>query len=805
MGTVKRISISGFRGVLAKLDMSFVVGASSESMVIYGRNGTGKSSLTDAWEWLRSQRIEHLAREGAKETAYPHKAARSGESYVEVEFCDDALGIIRADYDLDRVTRPILTGNHAGLAALTPHPCHVRFGDLTRFVFLTKSERYDVLAHLMGFQPQVDFQKGLRRVQKDLQEELNSISGIAARLRLELRGLTGSEDTSDESVLQSIGAIAGVHGLPAPTTVAESKETVDVLRKGIETDPNAIRLSALRQFVEELGRMPKLDSFSSALKKYSLEAIPYRDREDQLKKLLVLSLYERGAEIIDKSEPSGKCPLCGQEFLGDLRGHINAELANLTLVREQHERVVALRIAAKQAIPTALPKNDIWTNALTHCEGSEAAKSVTAVLNTLEKLRVRTVEIGADLDKAVEDLTSETIKALGEAADFLHVLRPELNVAAASAKAEMSKIIESLQGDENRKNLVDDFQRASKILEFWVKSTVAEDKRAGHEKTSVSFAELVGDYIEGSLANVQERFDVISTDVSLYFEMLEKFTDGISKPVLRIMVDQDRAVVPEVVFHGQAVSPAYKYLSESQLNSFGLSVFLASVRHFNKLFRFMILDDVVNSLDGHKRPQLLEILRTYFADYQVLLLTHDSSWRDRLVRANPRWKRLNFVRHEHGIGPIVHEGYGTLEEVTKAISDDRPRQAGQSFGPFLEGELQEIAEMFSVELKYNRRNEYTLEPLLDAVRLRVEKKLGREHDLTVLLSALKLHSGFRNLTAHAKNPDIELTTEEMQVVVDIWIKIDKLVRCHEKNCERVLEYRDPGFRCECGRTVLERA
>src|SRR5206468_3998130 len=78
MTKVNRIVISGFRGICTKLDLDFQKNGQPQSIILYGANGTGKSSVTDAWEWLTTGRIQHLAREGAEESAYPHKAAKSG-------------------------------------------------------------------------------------------------------------------------------------------------------------------------------------------------------------------------------------------------------------------------------------------------------------------------------------------------------------------------------------------------------------------------------------------------------------------------------------------------------------------------------------------------------------------------------------------------------------------------------------------------------------------------------------------------------------------------------------------------------
>ncbi len=51
MVEIRKIAISGFRGVnTPPLELDFKKGHSLQSMMIYGRNGTGKSSIVDAWE-----------------------------------------------------------------------------------------------------------------------------------------------------------------------------------------------------------------------------------------------------------------------------------------------------------------------------------------------------------------------------------------------------------------------------------------------------------------------------------------------------------------------------------------------------------------------------------------------------------------------------------------------------------------------------------------------------------------------------------------------------------------------------------
>jgi len=141
MTKVKRIIISGFRGICTKLDLDLQKNGQPQSIILYGAGGTGKSSVTDAWEWLATGKIQHLAREGAEEGAYPHMAAKAGTTYVDVEFSDGTIGTVGLKFNNKRVTIPTPRGNLDVARKLLTQPCHIRYGDLTRFVFLRKAER----------------------------------------------------------------------------------------------------------------------------------------------------------------------------------------------------------------------------------------------------------------------------------------------------------------------------------------------------------------------------------------------------------------------------------------------------------------------------------------------------------------------------------------------------------------------------------------------------------------------------------------------------------------------------------------
>lgn len=64
MNKITSINIAGIRGIKDLL----VLNLKKKSILLYGDNGSGKSSITDAFEWFYYDRIGHLVSEetGAK-------------------------------------------------------------------------------------------------------------------------------------------------------------------------------------------------------------------------------------------------------------------------------------------------------------------------------------------------------------------------------------------------------------------------------------------------------------------------------------------------------------------------------------------------------------------------------------------------------------------------------------------------------------------------------------------------------------------------------------------------------------------
>jgi hypothetical protein len=797
MAPIEQITIRGFRGILAPLSLDFTKGKTPTSMVIYGRNGTGKSSITDAWEWFHTEKIEHLAREGAGPSSYPHQNAKDGETFIKVQFADDELGNICLNFDHSRITMPVAEGDIEKFRELAPHPCHIRFGDLTRFVYLTKSEKYDALAELMGFTPQVEFQKALRRVLRKLSDEMENRQDSVARLESDLSNLLGLSTVDGASVLDNLNEILKQHGIEVASSIENLKTKTKELTALVEEDPRSKKLADLGILKGAIERATLPDELGNNLSSYVTSAEAFEQEEQATTDLLLIGLYRQGKDVLTRLKEQGDeieyCPLCGQRFEGDLLGHISGALSNLKDLKRLRDEVERKR---KRVQKLLAPLSDLSRLLRKRCQEiwPVAEKwGINSFVEQAEKVGEVSDAIEICLEVQPRNLDTEKISDMRAALNPFELQVQQFGKLRRELLSQVESRIEKLQEDASRTQLVDDHANMRSALKLWKELESARKQLAGLSEVYRGFEAVVEDYVQSSIDNVQRRFEVISSDVQAYFEILEQHTEDIEQPVLKLLQDKDRAVVLEVEFRGEPIYPAYRYLSESQLNSFGLAVFLASAKYFNQDFKFLVLDDVINSFDAYKRPQVINLLKEEFSDHQVLLLTHDRVWRDRLFEACPNWVKRRFIRLEPGVGPVDVEGAAPLDVIQQYIDNDEPVTAGQKMGPFLERQLQHLCEAFGVMVKYNQRNQYTLSSLLVRFRVRVKKKLGKDHKLTKAIEALQNESGFRNLCAHWKNPAIQITPEEMEIVVERWQAIEEIVRC--PSCHGHLRYDGKGFSC----------
>jgi recombinational DNA repair ATPase RecF len=797
---LKKITIENFRGVRFPLVIDFVKSNKTTSALIYGRNGTGKSSIVDAWEWLLNFNIENLRREGVVFTDFPHKASNGNNSYISVDFQHTTINNTTAKFNIKKISSPTITGEYAEFKSLSKYPNYLRYTDLNEFICnKRKAERYEYIAKFFGLEKFSLLQDTLQATINKQTIHLQNVQAAFSVSANSINAITGLTAVDEAIVVKYINSIGLKHKLSAISTFKESESVKVALRKIVQTNPVAKELSEWRAFQAKQNQFYPIATARSNCTELEQLFTDLKQNEESIKQLILSTLYELSIEILPKLEDKSKCPVCDETFEGDLLQHITAKhnsLAELnkkkvefdtkkSLVEKQFEGL-SRKIAAieSESSPVVLTTFQTFFDDLTTINST-----LPTLTTTLKKQLKDLIALPLSTDSAIDKID--------------RIISDE-----ASDKKTVADRISALSKDETTKTLAEDYTNLSNIIENFKNYSINKEKVAYLKSINdklQDFFSLLTTYIQ---TEIQTTFATISTDVVDYFSVLESSNPDIKNPALKLLTGRDKAVELEIEFASEKVTPAFKFLSESQVNSFGLSIFLAAVKHFNSNFKFFILDDVVNSFDSFKRPKVSQLIASRFSDFQVLMITHDQIFFDTVQKQFPEWQRYKFISWSYATGPKYKLSKNYAEEIQEYLDEDKPITAGQTLGRYLEWIYGAINENMQTPITYKVENVYTVSEFYNPLVKRFRDKLklaNRQHKLIALFDEFESGTIFRNYCVHWKNEANQFTTDEIDSIFKKWIEIEQMIFC--TSCRSFVHFEkiesNEYVRCNCGAIDLK--
>ena len=110
---------------------------------------------------------------------------------------------------------------------------------------------------------------------------------------------------------------------------------------------------------------------------------------------------------------------------------------------------------------------------------------------------------------------------------------------------------------------------------------------------------------------------------------------------------ENKSLLPQVRMNNHAPHAPQSFLNEARQTALALAIYLAGRQVCappggGKL-KLLVMDDLLISLDASHRRPVLDLILREFADWQVILLTHDRSWFElarEQVRSGGRWKTV---------------------------------------------------------------------------------------------------------------------------------------------------------------------
>lgn len=744
---ITRLTMRAFRAVPGELTIDLTNGA---SIVILGDNGTGKSSVTDALEFFFTGQVQPLAREGRG--IVHHVGSQRDDTAVEVDTTSELNGI--ATLDQGSTDAHALAGRETFI---------LRGRTLAEFIDKTKGEKWRSLFEILGLGQVDQVRLDLQQARNALESELTSARTQRDAAARALRDL-GHEPT-EESLLGAIGTSAERAGVAPPQSLdaafsqdwaAQVGERANVVQRSAHVGLLAKNLAAAPPFPAD-AFVKAWNGVINSLKGVDLSRV---------------RLVEVADDLLEKTGAVDSCPLCGQSVHDrELREHLKA---------------ILLETAKwSQAIENAARRLSQFAETLASCWQQR-----TALRNQVRGLAVQVPELppspSDQLRVSLDRRTQVDVNVLAESSQRLS------DWDSAAVKLTLEGLPTVKPEDEALVKFLELVQLGKRW--FASEAVFAKAERA------VRIAERLHDgYLGHQSAYFQDVLDLTSGRVAAIYERLHP-----GERISNVAVETwgDKGVELALDFHGQRHRPPHAVLSESHLNSLGIALFLAMAETFNENLGFLILDDVVNSVDIDHRGHLAELLAGEFQGWQLIVLTHDHIFYEHLRRRAPQWHTMEISSWSFEEGPrlLGYDTGGLLEKARDRLESGDFQGAATKARRALEEILQEACEGMGASLPFRRglhNDRREAQELIMGSRRGLKEHKALSPELANLLAALEADlQAALNVESHASTS--WASQEEVKACLERLEELDAQWTC--PTCTtKVWAAGQPGnSRCRCG-------
>ncbi len=671
---IKAIELEWFRGAAATATLAL----NSKSMVIYGENGSGKSSFVDAVEYvINGHKVGHLTHEYSGK--YQEK------------------GLVNTHRPKGKTTRLRVSFSNGSrlVAEVQPHGASTRCGggteavlmhtwdyrrtvlrqdELAGFIRDTKGGKYSSLLPLLGLHELEVTAQNLRQLARSVCE-LSKRDGMKnALMTYQAKREAEFGTATDEEV---IAKVESLHAKYCPDNRVTTDPTARCNEILAELEKRVARYS-----VEHQTHLALQDIAGLQLNQH-IRAV--RTASVTLAGELEPSIVERLEVLMSTDVFVGKledeglvdCPACGRSIAAEaFRAHVADEKKRLWAVTNTFK--------ARKAAVAAL------------CDDLRSLKSGLSMPEARARLRSFTEATIESRFVYLDSLDVESHRSTCTDEDLNGIERQLLRLVEAATSASKNAPTDVQELSTDRKTAV----AAKEVVES--KEIAASVSRADALFAFLNSLEQgVRDEIK---QQSQQVVDEVSSDIRDLWAILHP-GEAIEDIRVYLPDDADKAVDIGLKFHGVEQASPRLTLSEGYRNSLGLCLFLAMAKREADKDRPLFLDDVVVSFDRNHRGMVAELLEKRFSDRQVVLFTHDREWYIELRRQlDPkRWGFKALKPYEHPSSGIRWSEKSWTFDDARARLKDEPDAAGNTVRKIMDTELAILAERLKVPLPYLHR------------------------------------------------------------------------------------------------------
>jgi energy-coupling factor transporter ATP-binding protein EcfA2 len=803
------LQVRNIRGV-----RELAVDLGDKSIVLLGPNGAGKSSVVDALDFLLTGEVRRLSGEGAGALSLTDHGcnllAKPDDAWVEGTFTvldgtsKRAVKLKRtvtapSQLITDGKASPVLADLLARVGRSKHHLLSRR--EILKYILAQPSARHEQVGALMQLDAIEDLRKELQGAAKKGREDLKALKGSVQRYEGSVLSCVKPAALDLAQVLAVVNAHRAVLGALPIAALEEAQVRGGVQAPSVSAPHPLQSARTTETLVSLVAALSRRTTLLDRLRGYAADVGTLRADQAALAAHQAHALLTRGLALATGDE----CPLCRHDWSGeDLRALLLARIEASVEASERVEALVKRRSALVDELEEVRDQLQALVRELSRGTGVPAQR-IQLALDAVTIARAVVVPeavagpvpTAADLDAfaAVLDDVSTAVSALDAEAKLLPppgrvgAIWEEL-AAVERALHELAKARADVPAAERLANAL---AAADKVFT----STRSDVLAATYSKISGRLQHLYAG-IHGEGAGAEKEFSA-----SLEAE----------KAGLKLEVD----------FYGKGRFPPAALHSEGHQDTLGICLFLALAEHVSAgPITFLILDDVLMSVDAEHRRAVAEMLRKEYPNTQFVITTHDEVWARQLqsVGISPKLHRLTTWTLEGGTVTTV----ATKDPIVAsraALAEGRVETAAHALRRGLEERLRELCLGLNGKVRFKAGNDYDLGDFRDAVKAAFADALAKAMKAAVsrakdTASLAETQSAYNaasklveseewsiNKTVHF-NDWATMTVGDFKPVIDAYDRFLGFFQC--KACGGDLRIlKDPGLdleelRCSCGET-----
>jgi ABC-type lipoprotein export system ATPase subunit len=654
--SIRSIQVQAFRAYLQPKTFDFT---RKRCLAVFAPNGSGKSSLIDALEFMFSK-DGTLTRLGLRAVnnqsgalALVHNLAEEKkiDPHVAIEFSSAKERMHGVRYaGPGRRLQPAAATVVGACFAVNPI---IRGHELRGFVEAHKTEdRYAEFANWLQLSPLVEIQKNLRSLRQSVKaaaEDLSALRRVDKDLGKETANTLASWDAGKALIYVNEEVLAPLDKALQLTALDRADQALHALAERAAAEEQQIGLAGLRQIrtmaasVYEANIDPETGALAPAGAVLSFERAAARKaaaangeiaERDKAEKASFATLWKAAEPLFAEGAPRlDACPVCATPMdetkaggVDGVRSHLAGHLGELAAYAKAKQELDGAAAAATRAHGILIAKLPALSKLLEHGHG--LAKAATdAYLAAVEAWADSPPPASAEITSALQELLTELDARIAE----IEARQGECTYGKAKAKIES-------------------------ILELQAEHAVAMRTKVEMESLSQALATQAAFISSAIRKEVQALLDTLQQPAN---EIYAEIQGERAVPIRLELPPEDDTnqqrlnLVIDFAENRTGVQPG-GFLSDSQIHSVALALRLAAIKRFNAGAPIIALDDVVNSYDADHRRAIVAMLGKQCAECQLIITTHDRRFFDYLKdQLHPNdWQFTHITRIDRQFGPI---------------------------------------------------------------------------------------------------------------------------------------------------------